>query len=245
MDTPPAMLPRARAGRASLGPWALGWAIAWLASLPAPGIAQAPFETDQPRSTRGLRDRYKSPQNSQKLSDNLRKLQSEDADERLEGIAGLGEVNDPKATDYLVASASDPDPRIRIKAIDTLGRIQAKEATPILIQQLFMRDTDIGTKQRILVALGKIADPRATSPIVDFMARDLDPAVRGNAIFALGDIGDRAALPALEALSKETQDPNLRGLTLEAIRKIQTKPAPSPVPPALANDQRNAQQRRQ
>jgi HEAT repeat protein len=77
------------------------------------------------------------------------------------------------------------------------------------------------------------------------MSRDLDPAVRGNAIFALGDIGDRAALPSLEALAKETQDPNLRGLTHEAIRKIQTKPAPSPVPPALANDQRNAQPRRQ
>ena len=244
MDTPPAMRPRVRAGRASPGRWALGWAIAWLTALPA--FAQTPFESEQPRSTRGLRDRYKSgPQNSQKLSDNVRKLQSTDADERLEAITGLGEMNDPKATDYLVASASDPDPRIRIKAIDMLGRTQAKEATPILIQQLFMRDTDIGTKQRILVALGKIADPRATSPIIDFMSRDLDPAVRGNAIFALGDIGDRAALPALEALSKETQDPNLRGLTVEAIRKIQTKPAPSPVPPALANDQRNAQQKRQ
>jgi HEAT repeat protein len=245
MDTPPAMLSRVRAGRPSPGPWALGWAIAWMAFLPTPSVAQAPFETDQQRPTRGLRDRYKGPQNTQKLSDNVRKLQSEDADERLQAISGLGEMNDPKATDYLVASANDPDPRIRIKAIDTLGRIQAKEATPLLIQQLFMRDTDLGTKQRILVALGKIGDPRATNPIIDFMSRDLDPAVRGNAIFALGDIGDRAALPSLEALSKETQDPNLRGLALEAIRKIHAKPAPSPVPPTLANDQRKEQPRRQ
>jgi HEAT repeat protein len=59
---------------------------------------------------------------ARKLSDNVRKLQSTDADERLEAITGLGEMNDPKATDYLVASASDPDPRIRIKAIDMLGR---------------------------------------------------------------------------------------------------------------------------
>ncbi len=245
MDTPAAMSSRVRAGRLSPGPWAAGWVIAWMASLPAIGVAQAPFEADQPRATRGLRERYKGPQNSQKLSENVRKLQSEDTDDRLQAISGLGDMNDPKATDYLVASANDPDARIRIKAIDTLGRIQAKEATPLLIQQLFMRDTDLGTKQRVLVALGKIGDPRATSPIIDFMSRDIDPAVRGNAIFALGDIGDRAALPPLEALSKETQDPVLRGLALEASRKINAKPAPSPVPPALANDQRNGQPRRQ
>jgi HEAT repeat protein len=239
------MSPRVRAGRHRPARWPAGWALAWAAFLPGIGIAQVPFEQDQPRSTRGLRDRYKGPQNSQKLSDNIRKLQSEDSDERLQAISGLGEMNDPKATEYLVASTNDPDARIRIKAIDTLGRIQAKEATPLLIQQLFMRDTDLPTKQRILVSLGKIGDERATSAIIDFMSRDLDPAVRGNAIFALGDIGDRAALPSLEALSKETQDPMLRSLAGEAIRKIHAKPVPSVVPPALANDQRNAQPRRQ
>jgi HEAT repeat protein len=216
-----------------------------MAVLPAVGVAQVPFEQEQQRSTRGLRDRYKGPQNTQKLSDNVRKLQSEDTNERLEAINGLGEMNDPKATEYLVASANDPDARIRIKAIDTLGRIQAKEATPLLIQQLFMRDTDIGTKQRILVSLGKIGDERATSSIIDFMSRDLDPAVRGNAIFALGDIGDRTALSPLEALSKDTQDPMIRGLAVEAIRKIHAKPAPPVVPPVFANDQRNAPPKRQ
>src|SRR6266850_2652446 len=130
VDTPAAMSPRVRAGRHRPGWWAAGWALAWVAFLPGIGIAQVPFEQDQPRSTRGLRDRYKGPQNSQKLSDNIRKLQSEDSDERLQAISGLGEMNDPKATEYLVASANDPDARIRIKAIDTLGRIQAKEATP-------------------------------------------------------------------------------------------------------------------
>ena len=62
----------------------------------------------------------------------------------------------------------------RIKAIDTLGHIKAKEATPLLIQQLFMRDTDLGTKQRILACLGKIGDTRATRPLIDFLARDLE-----------------------------------------------------------------------
>jgi HEAT repeat protein len=200
--------------------------------LPALAVAQTPLDGDAPRTR--LRDRYRTPQNSQKLTDNVRKLQSEDANERLEAIRGLGEIGEPKAIEYLVAAANDPDMRIRIKAIDTLGQIKAKEATSLLIQQLFMRDTDLGTKQRILASLGKIGDTHATGPIVDFLARDVDPTVRGNAIFALGDIGDPAAIPALEALTKDGQDPVLRTLASDAIRKIRARPAPAVVPPALA-----------
>jgi HEAT repeat protein len=204
--------------------------------LPALAGAQLSSDPDNPRGR--LRDRYKTPQNSQKLDENLRKLKSEDPAERLEAVRGLGETNDPKAIETLVGVASDPDMRIRVKAIDTLGQIRAKEATPLLIQQLFMRDTDLGTKRRILVCLGKIGDDRATTPIIDFLSRDVDLEARGNAIFALGDIGDRKALPALEALAKNSPDENLRALAQDAIRKIQTRPAPAIVPPALAEDRR-------
>ena len=208
--------------------------------LPALAFAQdaiVPFgQEDSPRGH--LRDRYRKPENSQKLSDSARKLKSEDVEERLDAIRTLGQLDDPKATEYLVAAASDPDMRVRIKAIDTLGRIHAKEATPLLIQQLFMRDTDLGTKQRILASLGKIGDTRATGPIMDFLSRDVDPAVRGNAIFALGDIGDPAAIPSLEAIAKDGGDEVLRSLAVEAIRKIRARPAPNVVPPALAIDRR-------
>jgi HEAT repeat protein len=203
--------------------------------LPALGAAQIPGDTDPPRTR--LRDRYRTPQTTQKLSDNVRKLQSEDPAERLEAIHGLGELNEPKAIEYLVGAANDPDMRIRIKAIDTLGQIKAKDSIPLLVQQLFMRDTDLGTKRRILVSLGKIGDDRATRPIIDFLSRDVDPSARGNAIFALGDIGDPAAITPLEAIANDG-DPGLRGLAAEAVRKIRARPAPSVVPPALAVDRR-------
>ena len=209
--------------------------------LPALAFAQdaiVPFgQEDSPRAH--LRDRYRKPENSQKLSDSARKLKSEDVEERLDAIRTLGQLDDPKATEYLVAAASDPDMRVRIKAIDTLGHIKAKDATPLLVQQLFMRDTDLGTKQRILASLGKIGDRRATGPIMDFLSRDIDPAVRGNAIFALGDIGDPAALPSLEVLARDAQDPLLRSLAAEAARKIRARPAPAVVPRALAVDRRD------
>ena len=216
----------------------VGLALA-AALLAGSARAQTPFDQDSGTPRSRLRDRYRTPQNSQKLSDNVRKLQSTDPEERLQAIRGFGELNEPKAIEYLVGAASDPDMSVRIKAIDTLGQIKAKEATSLLIQQLFMRDTDLGTKRRILACLGKIGDSRATGPIVDFLGRDIDPAARGNAIFALGDIGDTAAVPPLEAIANDG-DPMLRGLASEAIRKIRTRPAPAVVPPALAVDRRGA-----
>ena len=234
--------PRVMRSRPAADSRRLGWRVALVTMvafvLATSATAQVPPEQDSPRSSTRLRDRYKSPQNSQKLDESLRKFRSDDPDERLEGIRGLGEINDPKGVEYVVAAASDPDPRIRIKAIDTLGNIRAKDATPLLVQQLFMRDTDIPTKQRILVALGKIGDPRSTRSIVDFMSRNIDSATRGNAIYALGDIGDRAALPPLEALARDSQDEAQRRLANEAIRKIREKREPEVLPPALAGDRR-------
>lgn len=232
-DTAPAMTFRAVARRS------MGSACAVLVlALAARPVHAQPVPLDQPGGTTRLRDRYKAPQNSQRIDESLRKLKSDDPESRLEGIRGLGEANDPKATEALVTAASDPDMAIRVKAIDTLGQIKAKEATSLLVQQLFMRDTDLGTKRRILAALGKIGDERATKPIIDFLARDVDPAIRGNAIYALGDIGDRSAVPTLESLAKNSDDASLRAVATEAIRRINQKPPPDVQPPALAIERR-------
>jgi HEAT repeat protein len=204
-------------------------------AIPTLGLAQIPLDS---QGRRGLRDRYNQPQTSQKLDDTIRKFNGDDPEARLEAVRALGEINEPKAIEYLLQAANDPDMRIRIKAIDTLGNAHAKDATGLLIQQLFLRSTDLPTKQRVLAALGKIGDSRATNPILDILSRDIDPAVRGNAIFALGEIGDRAALPVLESLGKDGPDDVLRRLAVEAARKIRARPAPAVVPPALAVDRR-------
>jgi HEAT repeat protein len=186
-----------------------------------------------------LRDRYEKPRQQQKLDEAIRKFNEEDTQTRLEGVEGLGEnAEDAKAIDYLLRGAADANPSVRVKCIDTIGDGRVKQAVPLLVQQLFMRDTTLATKQHILAALGKVGDTHATQPILDFLARDVEPSVRGSAVYALGDIGDRKALPTLERLAKQSTDENFRGLTLSAIRKIEQKPAPSVVPPALIRDRR-------
>ena len=209
-----------------------------IVSVPTAVAQSLPLDTGGARAR--TRDKYGKPQATQKLDENVRKLNGDDPEERLEAIKGLGELADgeKKAVDYLLQAANDPEPRIRLKAVDTLGAAKVKDATPLLVQQLFLRDTDLKTKQHILAALGKIGDSRATRPIVDFLARDIDPAVRGNAIFALGDIGDRSALPPLEALAGNQQETVLRPLAQEAVRKIRERPPPPLVPPALRVDRR-------
>ncbi len=206
--------------------------VAW--GLAATARAQSPLDG------RGhLRDRYDKPRQQQKLDDAIRKFGEEDTQSRLEGVEGLGEnANDAKAVEYLVRGAADANLSVRVKSIDVIGDNEVKSAVPLLVQQLFMRDTTLATKQHILASLGKIGDTSATQPILDFLARDVDLSVRGSAVYALGDIGDRTALPTLQRLAKQTTDENFRGLALSAIRKIEQKPAPTVVPPALAKDRR-------
>jgi HEAT repeat protein len=221
-------------------------AVMALAVLLHPLVSTAQVPAAQEGRER-MRDRFNqqggrsTAQAQAKFDEALRKFQDEDPPTKLEGIAALGTVgadDRPKAIGYLLQSANDPDTSFRIKSIDTLGNMQARQAVSPLVQQLFMRDTDRNTKQHILVALGKIGDPRATKPILDFLARGGDVAVRGNAIYALGEIGDKAALPPLEALEKNGDDDTLRALARTSAQRIREKPAPEVLPPALASDQR-------
>jgi HEAT repeat protein len=231
------MTPLRRAGRR--GVYALALVTVAATALPALTRAQVPLSQENPSR---LRNSYNRPQASQKLDEAVRKVNSDDPDQRLEGVKDLGELEgETRAVEYLMQAVNDPDQRVRIKAIDTLGNVKAKDATPFLVQQLFLRDTDVTTRQHILAALGKIGDKRATASLLDIVARANDPA-RGNAIFALGDIGDPAALAPLRALARSGADEPLRRLAEEAIRKIEQRPAPTVVPPALAVDRRGAGQ---
>jgi HEAT repeat protein len=180
-----------------------------------------------------------SSESKAKLDDALDKFNdTEDHERRLEGIAELARVDDrAKAIGYLLAAANEPDASIRVKAITTLGSMQAEEAVAPMVQRLFMRDTDLQTKRHILAALGQIGDKRATKPILDFLLDDdVDLETRGTAIYALGEIGDQSALqPLSQIASAEGQQP-LGTIARTAVHKITHRPAPDVTPPALLTE---------
>jgi len=167
-----------------------------------------------------VRQRYDRQTKGAGVDEFARKMDSEDAAERLKGVKSMSESTDPKAVEYLVQALGDPDMRVKAKAIDACGNMRATDATPVLIQQLFLRGTDPEVKQRILAALGKIGDVRAAKPIEEFLGRDLDHATRGTAIYALGDIGDPGSLEFLQNLERTEPHPTIKRIAREAQVKV-------------------------
>jgi HEAT repeat protein len=168
-----------------------------------------------------MRDRYDKTTKGTSIDDFVKKLNSDDAEKRLEGVKSLGDSKDNKAIEYLIQAIGDSDIRVQVKAIVALGDMRATDATPVLIQYLSRRTTENNLKQLILAALGKIGDERAARPIMEFLQRDLDPATRGTAIFALGEIGAPESADALSKLTQADDDPTVRRLASEALSKVQ------------------------
>jgi len=172
-----------------------------------------------------MRQRYDRHTKGTSVEDYVKNLSSNDPDKRLEGVKSLGASKDPKAIEYLVQAVGDADVRVQVKAIQMLGDLRANDATPVLVQYLFLRTIDANMKQMILAALGKIGDARAAQPLIEFLHRDLDPATRGTAIFALGEIGASESVEPLEHIVQAESDPIVRRLANEAKSKVEAHQA--------------------
>jgi HEAT repeat protein len=197
--------------------WYLAAGVSLLALLP--GAASAQINSSQ------MRQRYDKHTKGTSIEDFVKQLSSDDPMKRLEGVKSLGTSKEPKAVEYLIQALGDPDVRVQAKAIDMLGETRANEATPVLVQYLFLRTTDAGMKQLILASLGKIGDTSAARPLIEFLQRNLDQATRGTAIFALGEIGAPESLDPLAEIARTDTDPTLRRLANEAKSKVEAHQA--------------------
>jgi HEAT repeat protein len=165
----------------------------------------------------------------------VRRLNNDRPETRLEAVKSLGDSKDPKAIEHLMNATADLDIRVKIKAIDYLGTLKATDATPVLVQQLFLRDVGLGVKQKVLIALGKIGDPRGADPILEFLKRNLDSQTKGTALFALREVGNDSVLPFLDTIARTDTSPPLRRLAAEAAEDIRHRLSPefSPVVPTF------------
>ena len=186
--------------------------IALLLAAAAPALAQ--ISADQ------VKQRYNKQSKGAGVEEWARKMNSDDPLERLEGVRSLSESTDPAAVPYLVQALGDTDMRVKAKAIDACGTARAADATPVLVQMLFLRGTSPEVEQRILAALGKIGDQRSSVQIIEFLGRDLDHATRGTALYALGDIADPGSVEFLDKYAGEEPNPTLKRLAREAAAKV-------------------------
>lgn len=155
------------------------------------------------------------------VKDVKKAMQDVDPKTRVEGLNKLRFLQEAEVTDILLSGLTDPDVRVKVKAIDILGARQATEASPVMGQYLFLRSTEPVVKLHLVAALGRIGDARGALPVMQYLQEMDDERARGTAVFALGEIGDARASDALTQAATEDKSPMVRRLAQEALEKIE------------------------
>lgn len=86
---------------------------------------------------------------------------------RRDAARALGELQDLKATEALLALLSDAEKTVRLAAIPALGKLGDKRATPALIALLYDPNTDI--QEAAVRSLGELGDQAAAEPLIDIL----------------------------------------------------------------------------
>jgi HEAT repeat protein len=151
-------------------------------------------------------------------------LKDADPNVRVQELKKLRNLQDPEANKIIMDCLSDPDIRVKIKAVDLLGARQANEGVPPLSQMLFLRSTEPLVKLHATAALGRIGDARGTIPVMEYLQEETtsgdDDRARGTAVFALGEIGSDKSNELLSQVVANDKSDMVRRLAQEAIEKI-------------------------
>lgn len=116
----------------------------------------------------------------------------------------------------LLRNLDNPDPKVRVSAIDDLGESGDTRVVEPLIAALTAKENAGIVKARVIVALGKLGDRRATAPLlrVLFDWRDATPfseTIRLKTVEALSLIGDSRAIPHLLSYLAKQGDRKVQG----------------------------------
>jgi HEAT repeat protein len=147
-------------------------------------------------------------------------LKDADPNVRVQELLKLRNLQDPEVNTILMESMSDPDIRVKMKAIDILGAREVNAAVMPMSQMLFLRSTEPIVKLHLVAALGRIGDSDGALPIMQYLAEDQDEKSRGTAVFALGEIGSDKASALLTTISEEDRSQMVRRLAKEALKKV-------------------------
>ena len=102
---------------------------------------------------------------------------------------------------------TDPDPDVRKRAVESLGRIfNLASSVGYLRFGVVLRSGNSEARGRLDKLLKKLGYPSIAPALVEVLRGDTDSIVRTRAAAALGKLGDRAAVPfLLEALNDESE----------------------------------------
>jgi HEAT repeat protein len=147
-------------------------------------------------------------------------LKDADPNARVAELNKLRNLQDPEVNTILMTSMSDPDVRVKIKAIDLLGAREANVAVQPMGSMLFLRSTEPIVKLHLVAALGRIGDAQGVLPVIQYVAENPDERGRGTAVFALGEMSSDKAVPLLNNMIERDKSPMVQRLAKEALQKI-------------------------
>ena len=126
----------------------------------------------------------KSPKAIRPLTDAMRR----DQDKRflIAILQAFSEIGSPEAVSPTAEILQNPDPHIRIVALDTLGQIKSSKGIEIILPSLF--DNDARIRWKAVYALGEIGDPE-TAGHISLLLGDTDESVRTISEITLKKLG--------------------------------------------------------
>jgi len=201
--------------------------LAVIITLPAvPGLMVEQAEAQS--YAHRVRDRYNRISRGANAAEWAKRLSDEDVAIRLEAVESLGQGDMEESIGPLLDALADADQRVRVKAINYLGARRQQAAVPVLVQKLFLSEVDADERTQVLIALGRIGDPRASKQLLNCAMAATSDTVRAAALYALGESGTPEVTQALSRFSETSSDQQVKQLAGDAIKKIEARAAVVP-----------------
>jgi len=127
----------------------------------------------------------------------LVQLRSDDAEQRLEGVAELADQEDPAIALRISELLDDPSSEVRAAVLGVMGDRKVESVRPRI--EAALKEPDEGVRGAAAEALGRIGGEGVRQALTELLVPATPMPVRRGAIAGLGVLGDRAAGPALVA----------------------------------------------
>jgi HEAT repeat protein len=130
------------------------------------------------------------------------------------------ELVDQETLKEVLQKLDDPDPFVRVEAVQALGEIQIKQSLVSACECLL--DDNLYVRAYAAEALGKIGMMDVTFTLSKLFAalHDPSPYARAKVIAALGELKDERAIAPLKEMLQD-QDESVRGMAAWALNKIE------------------------
>jgi HEAT repeat protein len=132
---------------------------------------------------------YAALAQTDKISDLIQQLKSQNAFERLRAIRTLVELHDPEAVEPLIRFLQDRNADHRINAIIILRQLKDSRAV-LPLMQLLKEDSDLQVRRESAKALGDLRDRRAVPLFAELLAEH-DSEIQVAAEVALEKLGEK------------------------------------------------------